>query len=57
MKWLKNALKKPAAFTVLCSNVPITPKVKPGSKDTWDGYDSERQQIFNLLPRKRFLES
>jgi alkaline phosphatase D len=53
MKWLKNALKKPAAFTVLCSNVPITPKVKPGSKDTWDGYDSERQQIFKFIAKEK----
>ena len=53
MKWLKNTLKKPATFTVLCSNVPITPKVKPGSKDTWDGYDSERQQIFNFIAKEK----
>ena len=53
MKWLKKTLKKPATFTVLCSNVPITPKVKPGSKDTWDGYDSERQQIFKFIAKEK----
>ncbi len=49
MKWLKKTLKKPATFTVFCSNVPVTPKVKPGSKDTWDGYSKERQRIFKYV--------
>ncbi|MBT4666193.1 MAG: alkaline phosphatase family protein, partial [Opitutae bacterium] len=31
MKWLKKTLKEPATFTVFCTNVPVTPKVKPGS--------------------------
>jgi alkaline phosphatase D len=33
--------------------VPMTPKVKPGSKDTWDGFDGERQQIFNFIAEKK----
>jgi len=49
MKWLKKTLKKPATFTVFCTNVPVTPKVKPGSKDTWDGYSEERQRIFQFI--------
>ncbi len=49
MKWLKKTLKKPATFTVFCTNVPVTPKVKPGSKDTWDGYSKERQRIFQFI--------
>ena len=49
MKWLKKTLKKPATFTVFCTNVPVTPKVKPGSKDTWDGYSRERQRIFKYV--------
>ena len=49
MKWLKKTLKKPATFTVFCTNVPVTPKVKPGSKDTWDGYSKERQRIFKYV--------
>ena len=53
MKWLKNTLKKPAVFTVLCTNVPMTPKVKPGSKDTWDGFDGERQRIFNFIAEEK----
>ena len=49
MKWLKKTLKKPATFTVFCSNVPLAPKVKPGSKDTWDGFDGERQRIYQFI--------
>ncbi len=50
MKWLKATLsKKPATFTVFCSNVPLAPKVKPGSKDTWDGYAKERQRIYQFI--------
>jgi alkaline phosphatase D len=53
MQWLKKTLKKPATFTVFCSNVPLAPKVKPGSKDTWDGYDGERQQIFKFIAKEK----
>ena len=49
LKWLKKTLKKPATFTVICSNVPLAPKVKPGSKDTWDGYGGERQRIYQFI--------
>ena len=49
LKWLKQTLKQPATFKVLCTNVPMTPKVKPGSKDTWDGFASERQKIFQYI--------
>ena len=27
----------------------MAPKVKPGSKDTWDGYDGERQRIYQFI--------
>ena len=53
MTWLKKTLKEPATFTVLCTNVPVTPKVKPGSKDTWDGFDGERQKIFQFIAKER----
>ncbi|MEC9094019.1 MAG: alkaline phosphatase D family protein, partial [Planctomycetota bacterium] len=46
-------LKKPATFTVLCSNVPLAPKVKPGSKDTWDGYPEERQQLYEFIANQK----
>jgi alkaline phosphatase D len=50
MKWLEKTLvKKPAKFTIICSNVPLAPNVKPGSKDTWDGYSSERERIYKLI--------
>ena len=53
MKWLKKTLKEPATFTVFCSNVPLAPKVKPGSKDTWDGYSRERQKIFQFIAEEK----
>jgi alkaline phosphatase D len=53
MKWLKKTLKEPAIFTVFCTNVPVTPKVKPGSKDTWDGFDGERQKIFQFIAKEK----
>jgi len=46
MKWLKKTLADNAAtFKILCCNVPMAPNVKPGSKDTWDGYSGERRRI------------
>lgn len=49
LKWLKQTLKKPATFTVICTNVPMAPNVKPGSKDTWDGYTAERKGIYRFI--------
>jgi alkaline phosphatase D len=49
-KWLLDGLKNSTAtFKVLCSNVPITPGTKGGSKDTWDGYADERDQILDFV--------
>ncbi len=53
MKWLKKTLNEPAIFTIFCTNVPVTPKVKPGSKDTWDGFDGERQKIFQFIAKEK----
>ena len=54
MKWLKSVLSKdPAVFTVICSNVPLAPKVKPGSKDTWDGYSEERHRIYEYIASRK----
>ena len=53
LKWLKKTLKKPATFTVFCTNVPMTPKVKPGSKDTWDGFSAEREKIFKFIAKQK----
>jgi alkaline phosphatase D len=50
MKWLKKTLtEKPATFKIICTNVPMAPKVKPGSKDTWDGYSDERSAIYQFI--------
>lgn len=50
LEWLMNALKDdPATFKVICSNVSVAPNVKPGSRDTWDGYHAERQKILQFI--------
>lgn len=50
LKWLKETLQsEPATFKVLCCNVPMAKDVKPRSKDTWDGYSSERQEIYEFI--------
>lgn len=49
-KWLLAKLKaSKAAFKVLASPVPWAFGVKPGSKDTWQGYKEEREEIFSFL--------
>ena len=49
-QWLLDCLKRSAAtFKVLCVDVPMTPGVKPGSKDTWDGFPAEREELFTFL--------
>ncbi|MEM0896576.1 MAG: alkaline phosphatase D family protein [Verrucomicrobiota bacterium] len=53
-KWLKETLKdESATFKVICCNVPMAPNVKPGSKDTWDGYDKERQGIYQFIAKEK----
>ena len=54
LSWLKEQLLGSAAdFKVICSSVPITPKVKPGSLDTWDGYNVEREDILRFIAEKK----
>lgn len=54
MKWLKRELKKAkGAFKVLCSSVPWVLKAKGGSKDTWNGYQAEREEIFSFIERNK----
>ncbi|MEO0446387.1 MAG: alkaline phosphatase D family protein [Verrucomicrobiota bacterium] len=54
LQWLKEALaSEPTTFKVLCCNVPMAPDVKPGSKDTWDGYRREREQIYQWIEEKK----
>jgi alkaline phosphatase D len=48
--WLLRSLKKSdATFKVLISPVPWTEGAKPGSRDTWSGYQEEREEIFTFI--------
>ena len=52
--WLFDALRQSnATFKVLCCNVPITPGIKPGSKDPWDGFPEEREEIFRFIEQQQ----
>lgn len=49
-RWLLDTLKNSTAtFKVIASPVPFTPNIKPGSKDPWDGYPEEREEIFSFI--------
>ena len=49
-KWLKETLKNSnAVFKIIASSVPFSKGIKPGSKDPWDGYPEEREEIFNFI--------
>ena len=49
-QWLFDTLKQSdGTFKVLISPVPWSKNTKPGSLDTWDGFDSERQEIFEFI--------
>ncbi len=53
-KWLFETLKSSKGkFKVLASPVPWSPGVKGGSKDTWDGFPDEREEIFSFIERKK----
>ena len=48
--WLLRSLcASTATFKVLATPVPITAGIKPGSKDPWDGYPSEREEILQFI--------
>jgi len=49
-KWLFKKLKgSTGTFKVLASPVPWAFGVKPGSRDPWQGYKAEREEIFSFL--------
>jgi alkaline phosphatase D len=51
-KWLLTELKSSdAAFKVLVSSVAWAPGAKPMSRDTWDGFPEEREEIFATIER------
>jgi len=53
-KWLFETLKSSKGkFKVLASPVPWSPGVKGGSKDTWDGFPDEREEIFSFLENQQ----
>lgn len=52
--WLKAALgKSKGTFRVLASSVPWAYGAKPGSKDPWQGYKEEREEIFSFLAENK----
>ena len=53
-KWLFKKLKaSTATFKVLASPVPWAFGAKPGSRDPWQGYKQEREEIFSFLEENR----
>lgn len=49
-EWFLKKLKtSPGRFKVLVSPVPWTVGIKPGSKDPWDGFPEEREEIFSFI--------
>ena len=53
-KWLFETLgKSQAIFKVIASSVPFSAGIKPGSNDPWDGYPSEREEIFSFIESEK----
>lgn len=51
-KWLlEGVAASQATFKVIVSPVPFTPNIKPGSRDPWDGFPEEREEIFSLIDK------
>jgi len=51
-QWLFETLENSqATFKVLASPVPWTAGIKPGSRDPWDGYPEEREEIFSFIEK------
>ena len=54
MEWLQHELKTSTGqFVVVCSSVPWDFRTKGDSLDTWNGYQEERNQIFNFIEEQR----
>lgn len=50
MKWLKDRLlASKGTFKVICSPVPWVFEAKGDSRDTWNGYQKERNEIFDFI--------
>jgi len=53
-KWLlKTLASSKGTFKVIASSVPWSPGVKPGSMDTWDGFNDEREEIFTHIEKNK----
>ena len=53
-QWLKETLKNSqGTFKVLASPVPFSEKIKPGSKDPWDGFANEREELFSYIENQK----
>jgi alkaline phosphatase D len=53
-KWLLDALKQSTAkFKFIVSSVAWGQGAKPGSRDTWDGFPGEREEIFTWIERNQ----
>ncbi|NNE92449.1 MAG: alkaline phosphatase family protein, partial [Verrucomicrobiales bacterium] len=53
-KWLLETLKKSeGTFKVIASPVPFTEGIKKGSRDPWDGYPEEREEIFSFIESEK----
>jgi len=52
MEWLKSQLLDcRGTFKVICSSVPWDYRTKGDSRDTWNGYQGERDEIFGFLAK------
>jgi len=52
--WLLDTLKRSdATFKIIASPVAWARGAKPGSRDTWDGYPAEREEIFRFIESNR----
>lgn len=53
-QWLLSRLKSSTGrIKVLVSPVPWTEGIKPGSRDPWDGFSKEREEIFSFIEKNR----
>lgn len=52
--WLYQTLRNSKGiFKIIASSVPFASGVKPRSRDPWDGYPEEREEIFSFLQQNR----
>jgi alkaline phosphatase D len=53
-RWLLDGLtNSTATFKVIASSVAWSHNAKPGSRDTWDGFPDEREEIFATIDKHR----